>query len=189
MAGTTTALSVLTALGYDARGKVNSSHVTCNHDLKWQIVQRGLAQAMLTDPAAPLEIVAAVGDPMQVFVAAMAMAMSLTQGVLLAGGTQMLAVYALMKAVAISHGTPWQPKNIVVGTTRWVAEDPTGDTVGLAQLIGDVPLLASQLNFANAKYSQLRAYEAGYVKEGVRGWRLGDRRGPRLRSSTTNNPQ
>jgi NaMN:DMB phosphoribosyltransferase len=54
-----------------------------------------------------------------------------------------------------------------VGTTRWVAEDPTGDTVGLAQDIGSVPLLATELSFATSRYPQLQAYEQGYVKEGV----------------------
>jgi len=167
VAGTTTALAVLTGLGYDARGKVNSSYVQCNHDLKWRIVQRGLAQANLLPRADPFAVVAAVGDPMQIFVAGMAIAASQTNGILLAGGTQMLAVYALLKAITAMHNLDYNPENIVVGTTRWVAEDKTGDTVGLAQLIGDVPLLATQLSFADSKYSQLQSYEQGYVKEGV----------------------
>jgi NaMN:DMB phosphoribosyltransferase len=61
----------------------------------------------------------------------------------------------------------WQPKQVVVGTTRWVADDPTGDTVGLARSVGDVPLLATDLSFTQSSYPQLRAYEQGYVKEGV----------------------
>jgi NaMN:DMB phosphoribosyltransferase len=53
-----------------------------------------------------------------------------------------------------------------VGTTRWVAEDPTGDTVGLAAVL-EVPLLATSLSFANSRHTQLQVYEQGYVKEGV----------------------
>jgi uncharacterized protein (TIGR00303 family) len=45
--GTTTALSILTGLGIDAAGKVNSSHPTCNHAQKWDIVQQGLRRAGL----------------------------------------------------------------------------------------------------------------------------------------------
>ena len=56
---------------------------------------------------------------------------------------------------------------MVVGTTRWVAEDPSGQTVELAKTLGDVSLLATQLSFRQARFPQLRAYEAGYVKEGV----------------------
>ncbi|NJN73318.1 MAG: TIGR00303 family protein [Limnothrix sp. RL_2_0] len=167
VAGTTTALAVLTGLGYNARGKVNSSYVQCNHDLKWQIVQQGLSQAQLLPGADPFAVVAAVGDPMQIFVAGMAIAASQTNGILLAGGTQMLAVYALIKAITAIHNRDYDPENIVVGTTRWVAEDETGDTVGLAKMIGDVPLLATQLSFADSKYPPLQSYEQGYVKEGV----------------------
>src|SRR6476646_1172928 len=39
--GTTTALAVLAGLGIAAAGKVNSSHPTCNHSQKWDIVQAG----------------------------------------------------------------------------------------------------------------------------------------------------
>lgn len=222
--GTTTALSLLTSLGIDAVGKVNSSHPSCNHAQKWQIVQLGLQQAGIQlrkageseldkgrekssgDPRSknlgissswpnscshfnPLELVAAVGDPMQIAAAGMVIAASRNCGVLLAGGTQMLAVYALARALVSTWESVafekqmkaanfnlevfaqsclmWRPTQVVVGTTSWVAQDPTGDTVGLAREIGEVPLLATELSFAKSCYSQLRAYEQGYVKEGV----------------------
>jgi uncharacterized protein (TIGR00303 family) len=163
--GTTTALSILLGLGIDADGKVNSSHPTCNHAQKAEVVARGLAK--ISHPIDPCDLVAAVGDPMQIAVAGMAIAASRHQQVLLAGGTQMLAVYALMKSIARSYHLDWQPDNIAIGTTRWVADDPTGNTVSLAQTIGDVPLIASQLDFSTSKYPQLQAYERGFVKEGV----------------------
>ncbi|MEC4805903.1 MAG: TIGR00303 family protein, partial [Jaaginema sp. PMC 1079.18] len=168
--GTTTALSVLTGLGIAAVGKVNSSHPQCNHAQKWQVVRQGLQQAQLwpmSGEVDPLVVVAAVGDPMQIAAAAIAMAVSRTTGVLLAGGTQMLAVYALMQRLGAAYHLPWQPQQVVVGTTRWVSEDSTGDTPGLARLVGDVPLLATQLDFTTSRYESLRAYEQGYVKEGV----------------------
>jgi len=161
--GTTTALAVLTALGIDAKDKINSSHPTCNHAQKWQIVQSGLPHLTAT----PLEIIAAVGDPMQIAVAGMAIAASRHAGVLLAGGTQMLAVYALARAIASAQNLVWNPDAIAIGTTRWVAEDPTGNTVDLALAVGDVPLMATQLSFAKSQFPQLRAYEQGFVKEGV----------------------
>ena len=168
--GTTTALAVLTGLGWAAAGKVNSSHPACNHAQKWEVVSAGLAtldapswQGYRVDP---LRLLAAVGDPMQIVVAGMAIAASAQCGVLLAGGTQMLAVYALMLALERAYGLTWPRPQVVVGTTRWVAEDPTGDTIGLAQLVG-APLLATQLSFASAHFAALRAYEQGYVKEGV----------------------
>ncbi|MEH1919660.1 nicotinate mononucleotide-dependent phosphoribosyltransferase CobT [Nostoc sp.] len=185
--GTTTALAILTGLGIDAAGKVNSSHPVCNHAQKWSLVQTGLEkinfQSQIQNPKSqiqnsvdPLELVAAVGDPMQVVVAGMAIAASRSCGVMLAGGTQMLAVYALMSAIAQAYALSWQPEQIVVGTTRWVAEDPTGATVDLALNLGKTsltesgrtpPLLATHLSFADSRYPQLRAYEQGFVKEGI----------------------
>lgn len=191
--GTTTALAILTGLGIPAGGKVNSSHPVCNHEQKWAVVQAGLlkiwergesefklSSAHLLScspvPIDPLELVAAVGDPMQVVVAGMAIALSRSCGVLLAGGTQMLAVYALMCAIAQAYALSWRPEEVVIGTTRWVAEDPTGGTIELARLVGRSsitpdgvapPLLATGLSFTNSCYPQLRAYEQGFVKEGV----------------------
>ncbi len=206
--GTTTALSILTGLGIAAAGKVNSSHPTCNHAQKWEIVQAGLRRwgeremrrggagekvlpnsrtnqqphyPLSPSSVDPLQLVAAVGDPMQIVAAGMAIAASRSSGVLLAGGTQMLAVYALAQALAkpgTSGAKPskdfidpyslvWQAAQVVVGTTRWVVQDPTGDTVGLARDIGSVPLLATELCFSTSRYPQLQAYEQGYVKEGV----------------------
>ncbi|RCJ28783.1 TIGR00303 family protein [Nostoc punctiforme NIES-2108] len=193
--GTTTALAILTGLGIDAAGKVNSSHPVCNHSQKWSLVQAGLEkmkgsrgqgaggreqdkifQSQIQNSVDPLKLVAAVGDPMQVVVAGMAIAASHSCGVMLAGGTQMLAVYALMSAIAQAYALSWQPEAVVVGTTRWVAEDPTGATVDLAlnlgknsltPTVGTPPLLATHLSFADSRYPQLRAYEQGFVKEGM----------------------
>jgi len=167
--GTTTALAILLGLGFAAQNKVNSSHPDCNHTQKLAIAMAGLQAANLpgVENVDPLQLVAAVGDPMQIVVAGMTIAASRTVGVLLAGGTQMLAVYSLSQAIADYFELDWHPQQVVVGTTRWVAEDPTGDTVGLAQEIGGVPLLATSLNFSTSRYAQLRAYEQGYVKEGV----------------------
>jgi uncharacterized protein (TIGR00303 family) len=180
--GTTTALAVLTGLGIEAAGKVNSSHPICNHEQKWQLVQNGLGKIGIgeqgekkftfsSDLISPVSLVAAVGDPMQIVVAGMAITASRRCGVLLAGGTQMLAVYALINSIANALSLDWAPEAIVVGTTRWVAEDPTGETVELAEMIGQLgntpTLLATQLSFTKSRYPQLQVYEQGFVKEGV----------------------
>ena len=166
--GTTTALALLTALGIKAKGMVNSSHPNCNHRQKWLVVKQGLSRAGIEHhPREPFSLVAAIGDPMQIVSAGMAIAASRRAGVMLAGGTQMLAVYALIEAIVDYHDISPQLENIVVGTTRWVTEDPTGNTVGLANIIGGVPLLATGLSCATSKYPSFRAYASGYVKEGV----------------------
>lgn len=162
--GTTTALAILTAMGIDAHTKVSSSHPICNHQQKWQVVQQGLQKAQLG--ADPLTIVAAVGDPMQVFVAAMTIGASQNCGVLLGGGSQMLAVYALARKLAQFHHRSWQPDRVLVGTTRWVIDDGSSQISLLAQEL-DIPLICSELHLRDSKYPQLNAYERGFVKEGV----------------------
>ena len=166
--GTTTALAVLTGLGIEAKDLVNSSHPRCNHAQKWSIVKTGLSKANLIERFNdPFQVVAAVGDPMQIVAAGMAIGASRGGGVMLAGGTQMLAIYALIEAIAKAGNISVQLSQIVVGTTRWVAEDATGNTVGLAKNIGGVPLLGTGLNFSTSRYPSFRAYSSGYVKEGV----------------------
>lgn len=178
VAGTTTALAVLMGLGIDAAGRVNSSHPICNHGQKLSLVMQGLARLEAQSKPEPkfdpnfdrkwvLRVLAAVGDPMQPVAAGMAIGASQASGVMLAGGTQMLAVYAIAQALVSSQSLTWNPDNVVVGTTRWVAEDPSGDTVGLARSIGPVPLLATALNLSASRYEALRLYEQGFVKEGV----------------------
>ena len=120
----------------------------------------------------PLKLVASVGDPMQIAVAGMAISASRNGGVLLAGGTQMLAVFALASAICEFYDIFWQHNEVVVGTTRWVASDSTGNTIELAQQIGrkggmTPSLLATELCFDDSRYVQLQAYEEGFVKEGM----------------------
>lgn len=109
---------------------------------------------------------------MQVAVVAMTLAASRWTGVLLGGGTQMLAVYALAHRWAAQDCLNWTPQAIAIGTTRWVTVDPTAQTHRLPQrLIPDdpegPPFFAADLNFADATFSALRVYEEGFVKEGV----------------------
>ncbi|MGC1307910.1 MAG: TIGR00303 family protein [Phormidesmis sp.] len=164
--GTTTAQAVLTALGYRVAGQMSSSHPKGNHDQKERLVSQGIARWQLRGDPSPLGAVAALGDPMQPVAAGIALAASRDGGVLLAGGAQMLAVYALAKAIATEKGLSWQSDRIVVGTTRWVIEDISANTTAIAQAIG-APYLASQIDFSQSPYARLRAYERGFVKEGV----------------------
>ncbi len=169
--GTTTALAVLLGLGIEAEGRVSSSHPQSNHAQKAAIAQMGLAAwragAKPTQLRDPLALGAAVGDPMQIVVAGMALTASRRGGVLLAGGSQMLAVYALARAIAHHYRIPWQREQVVVGTTRWVVEDPSAQVLALAEDLRDVPLMATDLSFAQSRHGQLRKYEQGYVKEGL----------------------
>ena len=134
------------------------------------LINEGFKKAnydLINVPVNPFELIASIGDPMQITVAGMAISASLKTGLILAGGTQMLAVYQLIKTIIKMFNYNANLENIIIGTTRWILEDTSGDTLGLAKLIGEVPLLATQLNFSNSHYEQLQVYEKGYIKEGM----------------------
>ncbi len=173
--GTTTAQAVFHALGFEAENLLSSSLVKSNHGQKVALAKRAVANASNRRhlngnsseyfKADPLDAIAAVGDPMQAFAVALVTARS-SQGLItvLAGGSQMLAVYALASQMAAKQNRVLA--NTLVATTKWVACDTTADTATLAALVG-APFVASNLSLAESGHPGLRAYELGHVKEGV----------------------
>ena len=163
--GTTTALGVLSALGVNAEGKVSSTLPENPHGLKVDVVRLGLKTAgekfgSLSNN--PIKAVSCVGDPMMPALAGLVIGGSRQAPVLMAGGTQMTAVLAVINAL--------EPKalcNVAVGTTRWVAKDKSSDICGIINQFCNVPVLAADLDFGPSKYPGLRVYETGLVKEGV----------------------
>ncbi len=166
--GTTTGLALLLALGYAAEGRVSASQVDNAHGLKTRVARTALAAANLTQGKGrsdPLSAARVLGDPMQPLAAGIALgATAAGCDVLLAGGSQMLAVAALIEAL---HGHAALDR-IAIGTTRWVVQDPSADVTGLARDIApDLPVLAANLDFSHSRHRGLRAYEQWLVKEGV----------------------
>jgi uncharacterized protein (TIGR00303 family) len=159
--GTTTALAVLGALGVDARFKVSSSMPENPHELKNKVVDSAFARA--GKAGTPVEAVARYGDPMMPAVAGIA-AGAIGEGgrVMLAGGTQMAAVLAVMKALR----TPLVSR-VCIGTTSYVAGDRSSDLAGLVRAVADVPVLACDLHLGESKKQGLQAFAKGFVKEGV----------------------
>jgi uncharacterized protein (TIGR00303 family) len=165
--GTTTALAVLLGLGYAAHGSLSSSMPNCNHRIRQELVEQGLARAkIVARQSTPFEVLAAVGDPMQPFVVGMTLAACRNASVVLAGGSQMLAIYALCSALAAQHAIQIEIANIGIITTKWVAFDQHAEISKLSRLIG-APLAASSLEISQSRHPGLQAYDQGHVKEGV----------------------
>ncbi|MGZ7117318.1 MAG: nicotinate mononucleotide-dependent phosphoribosyltransferase CobT [Methanobacterium sp.] len=163
-AGTTTALGVLIALGYDARMKVSGSMPENPHDLKHDVVIEGLKAAgyeegdIVEDALRAVEI---VGDPMIPAVAGMVMGSSVP--VTLAGGTQMTAVCAVIKEVE----PDFDFSNLCIATTIYVAEDENSDINYITGQIADIPIFAMDPEFEKSSLKGLKNYLTGSVKEGV----------------------
>jgi uncharacterized protein (TIGR00303 family) len=163
--GTTTALGVLSALGINAHGKVSSTLPENPHNLKAEVVATGLKAAkekfgsLAKDP---IKAISCVGDPMMAAMTGLVIGGAKQVPVLMAGGTQMTAVLAVINAL-----NPEALCNVAVGTTRWVAKDKSSDICGIVNQFCKVPVLAADLDFGPSKYPGLRIYETGLVKEGV----------------------
>jgi len=163
--GTTTALGVLLAMGVDARGKVSSSMPGNPHELKSRTVEAGLKASGIGFGALaddPVKAVSCVGDPMMPAFAGLVLGAASRVPVLMAGGTQMGAVLAVIKALNRNI-----LDNLAIGTTRWITVDRTSDLRGIITQVADVPILAADLDLSRSRFGGLRAYEKGVVKEGV----------------------
>jgi uncharacterized protein (TIGR00303 family) len=162
-AGTTTALGVLQALGYDAWGKVSGSTPENPHHLKQDLVMQGLKAAGIHGQKLqdPFLAVKAVGDPMIPAVAGIAAGSKVP--ITLAGGTQMTAVCALLKAV----NPEFSFDDLSIATTIFVARDETSDINHLTRQIDDITIFAVDPSFEKSKNDGLKNYLNGSVKEGV----------------------
>ncbi len=152
--GTTTAMCVLRGLGYKAR--VSSSFADNPVRMKeevWEMVSRRLD----ADPKnGPLDVVRVCGDPM---IALSAGIFSTYPGALvLAGGTQMLAVAAVSKGLGLPV-----PR---VATTCYVRDDASANFAGLAGEIGAEAYYVDP-GFGDLGHSGLARYCIGEVKEGM----------------------
>jgi uncharacterized protein (TIGR00303 family) len=162
--GTTTALSVMLAIGIAAKRRVSSSMPNNPHELKLSVVNKAMEVAGIEEgelAGEPLKAIAAMGDPAQVTMSGL-VAGAAEIPKILAGGTQMAAVLAIVDQI-----DPSARDRLAIGTTKWLLRDPSSDLVSLVRQVGDVPIMAANLDFSSSKHSGLRAYESGVVKEGV----------------------
>ncbi len=164
--GTTTALAVLRALGIDARYKVSSSMPENPHNLKNKVVDSAI-ERVTTDGigriSSPFEAISTFGDPMMPSVAGIASGvLSANSKVMLAGGTQMSAVVAILKRLGRSLN------GLCIGTTTYVTKDPSSDLSGLVRMASEqVPILSCDLHLGESSKPGLQAFSKGFVKEGV----------------------
>ncbi|OVE85473.1 nicotinate mononucleotide-dependent phosphoribosyltransferase CobT [Natronolimnobius baerhuensis] len=159
--GTTTALGVLTALG--SPGGVSSSLPDNPLEQKHRVVETGLERSGLESGDCadePLAAIRAVGDPVQATVAGIS-AGALESGidVTLAGGTQMIAVVALLRRLGVDAP-------VSVATTSFVATEQ-GDTLEDVCTRLECDLTVTDPGFDARDHVSMERYCAGEAKEGV----------------------
>ena len=157
--GTTTAMAVLQALGID--GRVSSSYLQNPVDIKQQVVAQaldssGISFGELSDE--PMRAIECVGDPMMACVCGLVDGLEGTTSVL-AGGTQMMTVLALIKLLGITN-------DVSIATTKYVAQDGTASFLDTVSALGYAAHVVDP-GFDKSRNPGLRMYESGVVKEGV----------------------
>lgn len=166
--GTATAMAILSLLGYDVTGLVSTSLPNPNLEIRQELLRAGLSKIKRGGSrfeADPLGAIAAMGDPMQPVVAGIAFGAVDRVPVLLAGGSQMLAVYAIFKKLWAKTKDVNVKPDLAVCTSRWLVNDFSADTRSLAHLL-EAPLAFADVNLSQSRYEGLKLYEQGHVKEG-----------------------
>lgn len=158
--GTTTASLVLAALGY--RGSVSSAGPENPLPLKKKLREEsfrrlGIEFGGLSGDG--MKAIEELGDPMEPLVAGIVSGAPEGKKIVLAGGTQMLAVAAALRHMGIK-------RPITVATTCYVHRDKSADFATLAEAIG-VEGWWAPLDFSGSKWTGLSDYEKGYIKEGA----------------------
>jgi uncharacterized protein (TIGR00303 family) len=152
--GTTTALCVLRALGCHAR--VSSSFVNNPVSLKEEICSHALKRINDRHVTDPLQIIRMTGDPMMPVAAGIAH--TYRGKLVLAGGTQMLAVCGVIKALN------FDPPLVV--TTAYVRDDTSANVPVVAEELG-VDIIYVDPGFGDLGHPGLARYCIGEVKEGM----------------------
>jgi uncharacterized protein (TIGR00303 family) len=159
--GTTTALCVLRALGY--RAHVSSSFSKNPVALKEEVASRAMLRASINPGSLrkdPMHAITLFGDPMMPCVIGLAEGfLSLGKEVILAGGTQMGAVAAVLKDLNVHEG-------VVIATTKYVFDDASARFGELVEAL-EIDAFSAYPNFSRSAVRALQYYERGEVKEGV----------------------
>lgn len=156
--GTTTAMGVMKALGYN--GRVSSSFPENPLELKNKVIEEGMKNSNISFGSLrskPFKAVEYLGDPMIPVVAGLVE--GLETKVVLAGGTQMVSVLAFIKALGLE-------KDVCIATTSYVANDPSANFKEMVEKLG-YQAFVSDPGFRNSTLKALKMYERGDVKEGV----------------------
>ena len=159
-AGTTTALGVLKALGYEANEKVSGSMPHNPHDLKSKVVDEGLKNAGITPGEADaIQAIGAVGDPTIPAIAGLVLGSDIP--IILAGGTQMAATCAVIKALEPNFDF----SRINLATTVFVATDETADLFGiLKQIDDDITVNVVDPRFEESENEGLKNYLSNIIR-------------------------
>lgn len=155
--GTETARAVLWALGYSEGTNPTSQETPQNPEesaILGAFKRAGIERGELRNN--PLEALRQFGDP--AMAAVVGLSLGFRRNIVLAGGTQMLAVSAILKALGESLD------RFMVATTKWTVNDRKAPFLEITKELGIITY-AADLDFSKSEFSQLRSYCEEPMKE------------------------
>jgi len=166
-AGTTTALAMALALGYDAREKFSSSFKNAPNTIRQSVIDNALSRVNESDDL--FDILSKVGDNMVIFNAGLILGLQNRDiPIVLAGGTQMACVLLVINRILQMMEGELDTSRIALCTTKWVAEDTNSDIKALLEM-NDFTINAyyADFDFSLTSHPALKLYDEGEAKEGV----------------------
>jgi uncharacterized protein (TIGR00303 family) len=164
--GTTTANAAATVLDYKTYGLFSSSFKQGADSIKDKTITAALSY--INPSMNNFEKLSVCADNMLMFNAGFVSQISLRFPVLLAGGTQMAAVLLIMDKLLLELELDFNPSNIYLATTQWIADDKLSDIKGLLnQLSFNCSAYYSEFDFNLSTHPALSLYDQGEAKEGV----------------------
>ena len=154
--GTTTALATMRGLNLPAR--VSSSMPDSPDSIKDRVVRSALGRLGMDDYQT---VVAQTSDPMILFASAMASAASGSTNIMLAGGTQMLAVLAVSTKMGLEHS------RVAIGTTTYISKDESIGFPLQSSAIAPIPVISVDPLLDRSSHAGLQSYARGFAKEGA----------------------
>ncbi len=164
--GTTTAQAAISALGYTTEDLFASSFKASPFSIKQESIQQSLSK--LNNNMSLFEKLGHTSDNMLMFTAGFILSASRRFNIVLAGGTQMVAVLLIANKIAGRKGIHHDHRHINLCTTSWIHKDKNSNIQGLIEQL-DFRLKAyyADFSFKDSKHPALKLYDEGEAKEGV----------------------
>jgi len=164
--GTTTAMATAIGLKHKVKEYFSSSFKDVPTDVRENTLKLALSHLAHKDDI--FTVLSKVSDNMLIFNAGFILGLNNRVPLVLAGGTQMVAVLLIVDRMLKLMGGTMKSSNLSLCTTKWIAEEKESDIKALLELFS-LPINAyyADFDFSLTTHPALKLYDEGEAKEGV----------------------
>ena len=164
--GTTTAMATAIGLKHKVKEYFSSSFKNVPTDVRENTLKLALSHLAHKDDI--FTVLSKVSDNMLIFNAGFILGLNNRVPLVLAGGTQMVAVLLIVDRMLKLMGGTMKSSNLSLCTTKWIAEEKESDIKALLELLS-LPINAyyADFDFSLTTHPALKLYDEGEAKEGV----------------------